>query len=259
MDYMPVSKNDYAYHRLKEEIITGYLAPGEKLTVNTLSERYQVSTMPVRNAIQKLRSEGFVAITPRCGAKVHVWDYDEFNSLMQLSTVLEMTASKLAAFYIDEESIAMLNSLCKKMESAGMSRNYPQYEQYNHRFHFAIYENCGNPYLMEQISEMHEKTYPYTSISFHIEGRLKISMEQHKTWVKALADHDGETCAELCKTQRVQAYGNFLSYLENCLEHLDNPESNYYIYGFGSTFSGMPIEEIRKKLDSYHKSMELLN
>ena len=253
-----LSKNEFAYRRLKEEITSGFFAPGEKLVVSSICKRYQVSPMPVRNAINKLQSEGFVAVTPMCGARVHVWNYDSFCSLMQISTVLEKTASRLAAYYITDEVLEELKAICRKMESAGMSRNYQLYEQYNHSFHFLIYRQCRNDDLFEQIRELHEKTYPYTSISFHTAGRIQLSMAQHKEWLIALENHDAASSEAICNLQRVQSYSNFLTYLESCLEHLDNAEANYYIYGFGSNFTNMSIEEIRNKLVSYREAMDIL-
>lgn len=253
-----LSKNEYAYQRLKEEITSGVFIPGEKLVVGSISKRYQVSPMPVRNAINKLQSEGFVAVTPMCGAHVHVWNYDTFCSLMQISTVLEKTASRLAAHYVTEEILEELRSICKKMESAGLSRNFQLYEQYNHSFHFLIYRQCRNDDLYEHIQELHEKTYPYTSISFHIKGRIQLSMAQHKEWLAALENHDPDASEAICSLQRVQSYSNFLTHLESCLEHLDDGEAYYYIYGFGSTFANMSVEEIKEKLSSYREAMDIL-
>lgn len=63
---------------------------------------------------------------------------------------------------------------------------------------------------------------------------------------------------DFCSLQRTQSYSNFLSHLEGCLEHLDDGESNYYIYGFGSTFADMSAGDIRKRLRSYREAMDIL-
>ncbi|MFR8331847.1 MAG: GntR family transcriptional regulator [Oscillospiraceae bacterium] len=55
-----VTKTTYAYERLKREIMDGTLGQGEKLVVNAISQRYQVSPMPIREALLKLEQEGLV-------------------------------------------------------------------------------------------------------------------------------------------------------------------------------------------------------
>lgn len=255
MDQQPITKTEYAYQRLKEEIMSGSYAAGEKLVADAISRRYQISSMPVREAIKRLEQEGFVQTTPYRGARVHTWDYDEFNELMQISIALESTASRLAVRNIGAEGLNKLRELSKKMESCVRSSNLQQYNELNFDFHFTIYEGSGNRELYALISQLHSRTYPYTSISFHTEGRLPVSLCQHQQWVEAIEAGDGEVCAKLCCQQRMESYRNFLDYLEQCLAHLEVPEAHYYIYGFASTFSTLSVGEIQKKIGQYRKSL----
>ena len=255
METYPITKNEYAYQRLKEEIMAGKYAAGEKLVVDAISRRYNISSMPVREAIKRLEEEGFVQTVPYRGARVHTWDYDEFNELMQISTALESTASRLAVRNITREGLARLREIVREMEDAARLRNYSQYNQLNFDFHFTLYEGGGNRELYALISELHDRTYPYTSVSFHPEGRLPVSLRQHQEWVEAIAAGDSAASAAMCRKQRADSYKNFLDYLEQCLTHLDVPEAHYYIYGFASTFSKLSIEQIQKKINQYRKSL----
>ena len=252
---MSITKNEYAYQRLKEEIMSGKYSAGEKLVVDTISHRYNISSMPVREAIKRLEDEGFVQTTPYRGARVHTWDYDEFNELMQISTVLESTASRLAVRNISKSGLDRLRDIVKQMEEAVRFRNLSRYNQLNFDFHFTLYEESGNKELYALISEFHDRTYPYTSISFHTEGRLPVSLQQHQQWLEAIATGNSAGSAALCRQQRVESYQNFLDYLERCLTHLDIPEAHYYIYGFASTFASLSSEEIKKKIQQYRKSI----
>ncbi len=255
MDSFPITKNEYAYQRLKEEIMAGQYGAGEKLVVDAISRRYHISSMPVREAIKRLEEEGFVQTVPYRGARVHTWDYDEFNELMQISTTLESTASRLAVHNITKDGLAQLREIVHQMEDAVRARNYIQYSQLNFDFHFTLYEGCGNRELYALISELHDRTYPYTSVSFHTEGRLPVSLRQHQEWVEAVAAGDVAASAAFCRQQRTESYRNFLDYLERCLSHLDVPEAHYYIYGYASTFSKLSIEQIQRKISQYRKSL----
>lgn len=255
MEKQPITKTEYAYQRLKEEIMSGSYAVGEKLVADAISRRYGISSMPVREAIKRLEQEGFVQTTPYRGARVHTWDYDEFNELMQISTALESTASRLSVRNISRESLDRLREIVQRMESAVRSSHLQQYNELNFEFHFTIYEGSGNRELYALISQLHSRTYPYTSISFHTEGRLPVSLRQHQQWVEAISAGDGAASARLCYQQRMESYRNFLDYLEKCLARLDVPEAHYYIYGFASTFSKLTVEQIQKKIAQYRKSL----
>ncbi len=62
------------YARIREDIIEGRIAADSRLKVRDLAARYDVSTNPVREALQQLRGEGFVVISPNRGARVRTID-----------------------------------------------------------------------------------------------------------------------------------------------------------------------------------------
>ena len=67
-EYLPL--RDVVFQTLRQAIITGEFAPGERLMEITLAERLGVSRTPVREAIRKLELEGLVVMIPRKGAEV---------------------------------------------------------------------------------------------------------------------------------------------------------------------------------------------
>lgn len=253
MNEPPITKAEYVYNHLKADILAGRYQPEEKLIVSKISKEYHVSSMPVREAIKNLSDEGFVIAIPNCGAKVHVWDYDEFNDLMQISTALEMMAARMAAYNISPEGLEKLQLLYDQMVPCVEENNLVIYKRLNKDFHSAIFSESGNPSLSRLIENYHQMTYPYTAISFLTEGRLPKSIRQHQLWLNALKCGDGATSEFLCFRQRVESYDNFLNHLEACLEQMDAPEANYYIYGFASTFAHMTIPQIREKISGYRR------
>jgi DNA-binding GntR family transcriptional regulator len=59
---------------IREDILEGRLAANERLVVSNLAKRYRTSTNPIREALQQLRGEGFVTMTPNRGARVRPID-----------------------------------------------------------------------------------------------------------------------------------------------------------------------------------------
>ena len=251
-----VTKTTYAYERLKGEIMDGTLRQGEKLVVNAISQRYQVSPMPIREALLKLEQEGLVQSAPHRGAWVHKCDYGQFYELIQVSIALETCACRLAAALITGEMLEQLRGLMRGMESAVRSKDVSTYQVLNDEFHMGIYRACGNRELFELIRSTHRRTYPYTSIALHSIGRMTHSIQEHRDWMDALARRDGEACASRCRQQRLESYYLFLDFLTGCLDDPDAPQSHYYLYGYSDTFSGLSPEEIRHIIQQYRSKME---
>ena len=253
-----VTKTTYAYERLKREIMDGTLGQGEKLVVNAISQRYQVSPMPIREALLKLEQEGLVQSAPHRGAWVHKCNYDQFYELIQVSIALETCACRLAASLISGETLEQLRGLMRGMESAVRSKDISTYQILNDEFHMGIYRACGNRELFELIRNTHRRTYPYTSIALHSIGRMSMSIQEHRDWLDALTRRDGAACADLCRRQRLESYFLFLDFLTDCLADPEDAQNNYYRYGYSDTFFGMSQEEIRHSIEQYRAKMEML-
>ena len=253
-----MTKSTYAYERLKQEILDGDFGQGEKLVVNAISQKYQVSPMPIREALLKLEQEGLVQSAPHRGAWVHTCNYEQFFELIQVSVALESCACRLTAALITEEAMDELKQLVAQMEEDVKNKDIFAYQEHNHSFHFKIYHACGNRELCEMIKNTHWRTYPYTSIALHSSGRLSMSLQEHLAWLDALARRDGETCVRLCRQQRLESYSLFLDFLMDCLKNPEDARSRYYLHGYTDTFDGMSTEEIERSIAGYRSRMALL-
>ena len=92
--------------QLKREIMSGYLAPGQRLTIDDIADRLQVSAMPVRDAVRRLDGLGFLKVAPRRGVYVEDFDQTRFKDTMEVRISLECLAVELAAPRIPAEKIA---------------------------------------------------------------------------------------------------------------------------------------------------------
>ena len=81
------------YQQLKRDIADFRLVPGDRITETEISERLSVSRSPVRQALFRLRQEGYVDVLFRSGWQVRPFDFDKFEQLYDLRMVLETTAA----------------------------------------------------------------------------------------------------------------------------------------------------------------------
>ncbi len=99
------SLSDRIETQLKREIMSGDLAPGQRVTIDEIAERLQVSTMPVRDAVRRLDGLGFLKVAPRRGVFVEEFDQTRFRNTMQIRIALECLAVELATTKIPLEEI----------------------------------------------------------------------------------------------------------------------------------------------------------
>ncbi len=91
--------------QLKQEIISGDLSPGQRLTIDDIASRLQVSAMPVRDAVRRLDGLGFLKVEPRRGVYVEDFDQTRFKHTMEVRIALECLAVEFAAARIPDQEI----------------------------------------------------------------------------------------------------------------------------------------------------------
>src|SRR6185312_11676029 len=89
LDELSLARPTSIYDRLREDIIEGRISADSRLKVRDLAARYGVSTNPVREALQQLRGEGFVVISPNRGARVRPIDEDFVRNVYEITALIE--------------------------------------------------------------------------------------------------------------------------------------------------------------------------
>jgi len=99
---------DNVYDTLRQAIIEGKLPPGSRLSVPLLAQQFDVSRSPVREAVQRLVSDGLATEEPHRGAGVAVLDPTQLVPLYEIREVLEGLAARLAAQHATDEELELL-------------------------------------------------------------------------------------------------------------------------------------------------------
>lgn len=140
-----------AYKRLRDDIITVQLKPGDPLDEKELSRELGVGLTPVRDALKRLRHERLAVIYPRRGTFVAEINISDERWLTEVRTDLEGLAAALAAEHATDEECAELKRMAEAMEdSVEVSRDYITQDTEIHR---AIYAASHNPYLEATLTQ----------------------------------------------------------------------------------------------------------
>lgn len=130
--------------RIREDIISGGLVFGARITIASLANRYGVSQMPVRVALSQLQGEGLVEMTQSGRASVRSVDRKFVNSIFDIRRSLEALVIKSAAEQISDEQLSTLEIIEKTLEHMVEREDYAGAHKANRAFHQVIAEAANN-------------------------------------------------------------------------------------------------------------------
>ncbi|MCX5239151.1 GntR family transcriptional regulator [Streptomyces prunicolor] len=184
----PGPLRDRVYEALLELITTRALRPGQHLVESELAGHLGVSRQPVREALQRLNTEGWVDLRPAQGAFVHEPTEAEADQLLTVRTLLEAEAARLAAVHAGKAGIAVLEELCAEGERAVDADDVDAAVAMNARFHAKIMELAGNAVLAELAAQVDRRVrWYYTPVA---RQRGLTSWVEHRLLIDAIAARD---------------------------------------------------------------------
>jgi DNA-binding GntR family transcriptional regulator len=183
---MSKSRKDLLAERLEEDIVSGRLAPGERLDEVSLATSFGVSRTPVREALQRLASSGLVELRPRRGAIVTKISIGRMVEMFEVMAELEGMCGRLAARRMTTAEHAALNAALAECRGTAAAGDADAYYYENQRFHHVIYDGSHNRFLAEQAHALHRRLEPYRRLQLRVRSRLPASLSEHERVVEML-------------------------------------------------------------------------
>ena len=187
---------------LRDRIIGGEYAPGERLTEDRLAADFGVSRNPVREALRTAEAEGFVHTVPRRGVVVASPDAAAVRDLFAVRLSLEPLAARLAATRADAEGVAGLRALLAAAEAATRAGDLGEVARLNSAMHRCVIDLAGNVWLVTLTGPL----YRHVQWVFRLGAghRAPHSWTEHVQLVEAIAAGDPDA-AERVAAQHVRA------------------------------------------------------
>lgn len=187
---------------LRRLILSGELPLGTKLRQVEISERFGVSTTPVREAFTTLAREGLVQQDAHRGVKVILPNQDDLRENYEIRILLEPTATRHAAARIGKPELEELGRQAARMKDASGDLD-PLAEEAvradaNREFHRIIYDAAGRPRMAELIEQLRNSADVFIRLGIARPpmGYRKRSAREHAAILKALRAGDGEKAAD---------------------------------------------------------------
>lgn len=153
------------YQRLRADILSCALRPGQQLQERELVERFEVSKSPIRDALLKLEEQGLVDVLPRRGYRVRRIDLADVRNMYEMRQIYER---ECIIRLIERADSAIVESF-EQFRHSPQGESLPVWLDYNRAFHAFAAQHCGNARLARSALEIIEQfdRLTYMSVAGH--------------------------------------------------------------------------------------------
>jgi DNA-binding GntR family transcriptional regulator len=201
--------------KLREAIVTGKFAPGERLSEETLAASLHIGKVALREALRSLEAAGYVTFLPNNEVAVSKLTREDVQDYYTIASVLEGLAARLAVENAQPEEIARLKELHLALKEASQKRDLARYFDANSNFHRFIAEIARNERLYRLIDQLRQEIQKTRILSLHLPQRLDYSMREHDQILDAFLKHN----PQLAESTMVRHLNNQMETLRKALDH----------------------------------------
>jgi DNA-binding GntR family transcriptional regulator len=202
---------------LIERILSGRLAPGDRIIETRVAQEIGVSQAPVREALRDLELFGFIESSPFRGAVVRKISVEELVQIYPIRAALEGVAARSAAARIDEAGLKRLEAALARLRKAAASGDRRTAVEADFAFHLIVVEASGNNLLRQFWERMRLATTTFLTVSKSAHSLGEIA-DRHSPVLAALRARDPDA-AEYAMRRHIEEPGHWLrSALESAAE-----------------------------------------
>ena len=190
-----------AYRRIRDDIVTGQLAPSQRLKLDGLKETYGVSISTLRELLNRLASEGLIVAEGARGFEVAPISVQNFKEVANLRQLLESHALEESFAAGDMEWEGRVVAAYHKLSLVearvlGGNRAAPDaWKRYDFEFHHALLSACGSKVLLDTHSAVFDKYLRYLIIAVVFRG--EITAREHRSLLECALKRDVRTAKEV--------------------------------------------------------------
>lgn len=203
-----VSLAQHVYDQLHKRLRSGRLRPGSRLVNRTLAAELGTSTIPVREAISRLVSEGILESTPGAGAFVRSADPNELGEIYDVREALEVMAAVEAARFANDHLLADLRAVCERLrqiaktiapERHATQRQFERWLEYEEEFHTRLVAASRNRWLVKMVKEIRVIARVFAAQKeaprILTQNLAEATVNQHDAFLLILTEHNTEKAA----------------------------------------------------------------
>ena len=225
------TKQELVYRSLRDAILTCEIPPDERLVIEDVARRLNVSAIPVREALQLLQSEGLVINVPHVGATVAPVSRESIVDGFSVLEGLETVATRLVATREDRTAVSAASPLAllvESMDRALEAGDTGSWADLNRQFHLAISALPGLPLLREMTERVLDRWDRVRR--FYVKGvlahRAQQAQREHRTLLEAMRAGDVATLQRVVSQHNQSALAAYLAFLDGAPGSLPTQRDN---------------------------------
>ncbi|KAB0643133.1 GntR family transcriptional regulator [Burkholderia latens] len=190
---------------LRDMIVNGELQAGERLVERDLAERFGISRIPMREAIQRLEREGLLEIFRNRGAVVRMLSASDVNEIYDMRALLEGDAIYRSVKRLDDETLARAELVHRLLGESSVPRRQGEL---NREFHALLYSCCGNERQLKAIAELRGQVERYERLQATLLADTPSFQVEHEEILQACRERNARgaramTIAHLESARRI--------------------------------------------------------
>ncbi|MDN3921466.1 GntR family transcriptional regulator [Roseateles violae] len=182
--------------QIRDDIVAGVWALGSHVTLAELGAHYQVSNVPVREALLQLQGEGIIEMRMNRGAVIPPVDAKFIDDTYHLRGALQSMLARLACVRASDAQMRTLEALALAYEDAAGSGEAAAAVAANREFHHHLDSMADNAQALEVLQARSSLVDAFRRVHGYGQGRLDKVIAQHRKIVKAIVRRDAEAASQ---------------------------------------------------------------
>jgi DNA-binding GntR family transcriptional regulator len=206
------SASDVIFDAIRNAITKGDIAEGEVLRQDHIAKMFNVSRIPVREALTRLEEQGLISAQRYRGAVVTTLSIEEVREIFEFRALLE---PEVLRFSIDRLSSQALKKAAEFHEAFARETNSAKWNMLNRNFHYSLYEAAERPYYLQVIGAALDRVERYLRAQLVLTDGMARARREHKAILNACIHRDEEEAARLTRDHIINAGESLIKFLEH--------------------------------------------
>jgi DNA-binding GntR family transcriptional regulator len=190
---IPETMVDGITERLRQAIITGSIRPGERIRVADLERKFGVSHIPIREALRRLQSEGFVEISPRRTTIAAGVDLGDLANIYDLRRIIEVEIGRRAVSRMTKSDIETVRCALVSFQAVANDSSSAEFWERHRNFHWALLAPASNPTVQRVLDHLWQSSERYVRLFVSTFATMDTVMDLHVELYEACAGGDVTT------------------------------------------------------------------
>lgn len=202
------------YEKIKSDIMSQQLKPGQRLPERALAEKYEVSRTPIRQALQQLASLGLVEFIPYKGAFVKNITLEEYRDIFQVRMILEGFATELCCRSEARDDILLkLEKIMVQANEAVSENDFKVYSTLDEEFHQTIVNESNNQELIAISDDLNQKAFVARLRALALPGQIEKSFQDHFEIMECMRSGEAKKARERAETHVYESINRYYEYV----------------------------------------------